>query len=685
MDDPFQLELACYRTIIFILVCFENDYFAVFLIKYLIIIFTSVLLAYQYLKYLPYYDDFISILFGYLIFLQVWILANSLLTFAGSLTGNFMIVLVGLVPAYLTVKRIRTRILEIILLKPPDKTSTELEAIIQSHAVYSLITSKITTEQEIRLIGLVNLHQNNCQNQDCPLHRAQELFDPCLDKFIDEESLEKLHKNQIFLKHFTKMYFEEGIINFCNMPGIRLAYASFLFHAFNNVHAALTELAFAKKNKPNIMQSFEIYKFEQMVESYMIVESQKHKGISYNLSQVIEFEQNLKDCSLAIWQASNVQLNFWNHLQQNIVDFNLLDQDNKNLNKLTKKINSLWEKLCETNENYKPAISKYASYLRDIRNNDQLALEIEKNKNSNEFIKKSINNYGKSNEILFDEKTAVIHISGNKEGYGKILKVNQGILAVFGYNPNELIQNPISKIMPSLIGRKHNDLMEEYFKSGRNRIFNKERYLFGLHKNGFCFQAKLLVKPMPRLENGFMQYVGMIRQMESAYEYIITDLHGQIDCISQGLGKAFKIKGKSLHKCGKFNVQMLAPDLEYCYQAELKKSGKGQKFKEAGGEEVMFYIPKKINKIITEVRKYSGKDFSSKLTDQMSKIIKANCDLNRKNTIQTEHESKISLLKMEEYKDPLVKAKLKCEVQDLSFGIRKSKIKLMNIFRRRNV
>lgn len=262
LDNPLQLELIIYRTFIFVLACLEDEYFGVFIVKYIVMIAASIMFIYQYIKYLPYFDEFISTLYGYFCFLHAWALAVSLLTFIISLTGHFIIFIVGVIPVYFVVQNIRTRRIELILLKPPDRTGSELEAIIQCHAVFSLTTSKITAEQEIRLTGLVNLHQKECQNKKCPLYSPKELYDPCLDKFVDDGDIESLHKNQVFLKHFTKLYFDKAIESYGGMPGIRIAYAFFLFNAFQNVHAALTELVYAKKSKPNIMQSFEIYKFE---------------------------------------------------------------------------------------------------------------------------------------------------------------------------------------------------------------------------------------------------------------------------------------------------------------------------------------------------------------------------------------------------------------------------------------
>jgi len=149
-----------------------------------------------------------------------------------------------------------------ILMKPPDKVSSELEAMKLCSAVNSLTTSKLSSEQEIRLIGIVNLHQKECKDSTCPLSDSKDLYDPSQEKFVGDGDTENLHKNQVFLKLFTKYYFDTAISNFSSTSGIRLTYAYFLFHEMKNIHAALNELSHAKRNKPNIMQNFEIYKFE---------------------------------------------------------------------------------------------------------------------------------------------------------------------------------------------------------------------------------------------------------------------------------------------------------------------------------------------------------------------------------------------------------------------------------------
>ena len=409
-----------------------------------------------------------------------------------------------------------------------------------------------------------------------------------------------------------------------------------------------------------------------MLESFMQIEDQKHKTVYFNLSRAIEFETILKECCLKIWQATDAQLNFWTHMQANVIDFNALDKDNDNIYKHSKNTEKLWKKLCNINPCYKPAIDKYSAYQRDIRNNEQVANDLQDSEKNDPF-KKIIGTYTKNNETLFDERTAVLHISGFKETVGKILKANKGAQTVFGYSSGELLQSSINRLMPSLFSRRHNDLMEQHFKSGRNRLFNKERFLYGLHKEGYCFSCQLLVKPMPGLGDGFLQYVGMLLHVEDESEYIITDTNGTIDAISKGLSDKLHLSNKLLHKNARLNIQIIAPDLINCYQNEMKKNAKAQKFRETGGENLIIIIPRCIKQIFQQNGRRQSKTAVAKGSQEASnRLIKINNNFNGVRTGKKNQEITPSeLFHYEEYKNPILKAQTKCEVQDLHFGLGK--------------
>ena len=67
----------------------------------------------------------------------------------------------------------------------------------------------------------------------------------------------------------------------------------------------------------------------------------------------------------------------------------------------------------------------YGEYLKDIRNHENLGnVYIEKGFTSGGGAKKSVDEHVKNSDILFSDDTTVIHVSGNKESVGKILKTS---------------------------------------------------------------------------------------------------------------------------------------------------------------------------------------------------------------------------------------------------------------------
>ena len=334
-------------------------------------------------------------------------------------------------------------------------------------------------------------------------------------------------------------------------------------------------------------------------------------------------------------------------------------------------------KLCKINRHYPRAMNKYATYLKDIRNNEQLSNEILE-KSRTDTVKKSLTNFVKNNDTLFDEKTSVIHVSGSKDAVGKILKTNGGTRALFGFSANELVQNSVSKIMPGIFGKKHNDFMEHYFRTGRSKVFNKERFLFGQHKDGFCFQMRLLVRQMPTLESGFIQYVGLIIKVPDDFEYILTDTWGTISSLSEKLALALGINHKWVHYGSGLNVQLLAPDLitAYAEREESKEEKKSMRYKEAGGEELLLVVPEEMSKWINDDSAHrSTRKKDKRATGTIGGYLaRYNNMLNQRKKSARGKEGEPSakeLWELEEYKTSTNRAKVKCQIQDMRFASEK--------------
>lgn len=170
-----------------------------------------------------------------------------------------------------------------------------------------------------------------------------------------------------------------------------------------------------------------------------------------------------------------------------------------------------------------------------------------------DFVKKS--------EILFTEDTTVVHISGNRDTNGRIISVSHGLYKCFGYTSSEVLNCNVSLLMPGTIGSRHNEFLEKFYKSGRQRVFNLERPVFALNKVGHCFYVKVLVKQMPTLREG-VSYVGMIRPTYTEFDYIITNLNGNIDSFSKGISSLLGIQPSTFKdNNSNINIMILCPEL----------------------------------------------------------------------------------------------------------------------------
>lgn len=101
------------------------------------------------------------------------------------------------------------------------------------------------------MIGIVNLHINECQNSDCACKDEYELFDVTTSQFSQRNKLAP-HQDETFLNHFIKRLYEDSLNKFINSPSIHIAFAFYLFKVMKNIHASLVELNIAIKKKPSL-------------------------------------------------------------------------------------------------------------------------------------------------------------------------------------------------------------------------------------------------------------------------------------------------------------------------------------------------------------------------------------------------------------------------------------------------
>ena len=228
--------------------------------------------------------------------------------------------------------------------------------------------------------------------------------------------------------------------------------------------------------------------------------------------------------------------------------------------------------------------------------------------------------------------------------------------------------------MPSIYGKRHGDFMEKFFQSGHKTVFNREREFFGLHRNGFCFHVRILIKQMPYLEEGII-YVGMIKQIQSDTDFILTDMKGVIDSFSAGVTTMLNLPITLFKDCD-INIQIMAPELINVFSADKKKNTL-EKFKEIGGQKITFFVPKDFAINVQLEAKKNGRDIGKTNQSKVNPLNKRgkvsmfrelNKDLNKHNGIAKMPLTPQQLLQSNEYKECESKQCIKCEINDPSYG-----------------
>lgn len=643
-----------YRGAVFVLSGFD-DFAVCYIAKCALTGVASIVLIYRYLKFICFHNKRVSIMFGTYSFVLFWIIFNLLLSYIFSMIGHFIIISIGIIPIYFLVKRITASLLDSLMLRSKSKLVNENEAIVQACAILTLtIEAQTDLNQRARLIGLIAGHLKDCKTLNCPLHSPASLYDPCTHSQVGSISCQLLYTSPTFLKHFCKSYYEDAAVSFETSAEVHLAFALFLFYSLRNIHSSLSELAIAAKCKPNFIQRFEIYKLKQIIEAHINKELSKCKELYYNLTRVIEFEGACKNCASEVHQVCDAQLAFWEHLQAELIDFNILNKDGERMRVHMGRAEKFWKELCEMNPYYGKIVGKYVQYVNDIRNNKQLGNEIQE-KYSNSFAKGVLATMKRDNEILFDEKAAVIHIDGKEGDAGKVMKVSKTAAGILGFSANELLHHSISKIMPRVIGKYHSLFMDNYFREGRAKFIEKENYAYAQHKDGYCFKVKLLIRQMLDLEGGFVQYVGLIVKVLDDNEYMVTDSDGALSSMTEKLAATLSIKHKWVTSGLKLHVQLFAPELSAVYKAEEDK--RVERYKKSGGDELLLIVPEGFSDYMNNKDTPHSNNFNEllKLHKKEGKLMKA-------------HE----LLEMEQYRNCAYQTKVRCQVKIFEHRILKS-------------
>ena len=177
LESNFELAFIIYRSLVGAIAGFCNSGICSWVLIILYIV-AGAFLCYQYYNQIPYYNSFVSIFCGSLIFSYLWIALNALLMKFLNVNGHLVIILVGIPMITLLIKFLRDYRIEVLMKTGIEKVKTDIDSIIQVNKITDFSKGNYQDQTEkMTIVGVINLHIAECQNSECPCKDHNELFD----------------------------------------------------------------------------------------------------------------------------------------------------------------------------------------------------------------------------------------------------------------------------------------------------------------------------------------------------------------------------------------------------------------------------------------------------------------------------------------------------------------------------
>lgn len=132
METNFEVSLIFYRSLVgaFSAFCQSQTCNWILIAVYIL---SGAVMCFQYYKQVPYYNNFVSVFCGTILFSYLWVSLNALLMMFLQVDGHIVIIIVGIPMIAFLVKNLRDSRMEVLLKTTIDKLTTDIDALLHVH------------------------------------------------------------------------------------------------------------------------------------------------------------------------------------------------------------------------------------------------------------------------------------------------------------------------------------------------------------------------------------------------------------------------------------------------------------------------------------------------------------------------------------------------------------------------
>ena len=521
----------------------------------------------------PYHDKHVSKCYGIFISAYFWINCSLLFVDLANIdffTENLLVItflgVILFVKLFLT---IRNYTIKGLMISDLDEIESDIHLDLKVRLFSQLAQTINVKKHELLLASLLKIHYDKCEDSDCICRRRTDLYDPSINIYGDQNL--QFHKDDVFVKHYLIKMIKEGIAKFSDS---KLLYLDFIFYNFESLKIYAPIYCFIKyfqqKYQNNLHFSFKfcIHRLLAQLERFLIKKN-FNAGLNEKLliDNVKQFDKGITSLRAKLNKCIDDYAQIWNTLNQNMPDLGVLLKTCNHCIQNNNEVVKQYEMLVELNEqsmklkNFMEIYCLYISYDELLWGRVEKDIKMPQHMEIGDSLHQDLD-YLLHRYNMFDENVGTIIISQNFENMGQILWVSCNIPKLFHYEMNQFRTMNVSALMPEVIGKSHDKILQTFYLTSKEVAINNFRHLWAVNKEGFCFSVNILVKVIPTKDD--FEIMGLIHKLNDG-DYILTNSEGDLINIGKKLSDVMEITPYTIFQL-KINLQLLAPRLTQYYK-----------------------------------------------------------------------------------------------------------------------
>eukprot|EP01022_Parablepharisma_sp_SALTPOND_P017247 TRINITY_DN2718_c2_g1_i1.p1 TRINITY_DN2718_c2_g1~~TRINITY_DN2718_c2_g1_i1.p1 ORF type:complete len:672 (-),score=48.85 TRINITY_DN2718_c2_g1_i1:6385-8400(-) len=366
------------------------------------------------------------------------------------------------------------------------ESKNESAAFVHHLALIRLVYEIKKESKEENRIGrtFIAFHYSQCQWQSCPL--------TYLHNEISNKSRVSLRKHLNSFVLFVQKSLMRAIEDFPHSLSLRALYVAFLVDYTNNLIEAWAMLSSITGLSKNVIQDFEAYVYSRYIKEL----AAEHRTGSNVISLVMHQKAEAK-FTQKVEANAGLYRRFWGILEERNPDYDLFENISFEILRRNDELEETWKEFKTQDSLSVTVVFLYGAYCERIQWDFSKAEEVR------EFLQQAKSSrHGKLFRNCLGNALVTLH--GSLENLGYIQQYNSAFCSMFGYTKDELLNIPLSVIIPAIYRKSHEAaLMNSYhqIEAGKTPEM-KEAPVFVVCKNKYILPVILKMLEYPNFANG---------------------------------------------------------------------------------------------------------------------------------------------------------------------------------------